>query len=131
VAPVAAAVALNSGPVALAGAFAARAASSTDRPAAGASTPAAGACSTTALGALGDGGGGFHLSGARPLSLSSSSSSDDDEFSGVAGGGALAAHAADTFHSPAPSTPGAGFSSPSLASPAPVKDRYDEPERGE
>jgi hypothetical protein len=86
VAPVAAAVALNSGPVALAGASAARAASSTDRPAAGASTPAAGACSTTALGALGDGGGGFHLSGARPLSLSSSSSSDDDEFSGVAGG---------------------------------------------
>jgi hypothetical protein len=62
-----------------------RAASSTDRPAAGTSSPIAGACSSAASTALGDGGGGFHLSRGRPP-LSSSSSSSDDEFFGVAGG---------------------------------------------
>jgi hypothetical protein len=51
----------------LADASAACAASSTDRPAAGASAPAVGACSSAASVALGDGGGGFHLSeGATP-----------------------------------------------------------------
>jgi hypothetical protein len=71
----------------LTGASTVRATSSTDRPVAGASTPAAGAFSSAASSTLGDGGGGFHLSGgAHPLSLSSSSSSSDDEFSGVVGG---------------------------------------------
>jgi hypothetical protein len=82
----AATAALADAPAALAGASAACAASSTDRPAAGTSAPATGACFSAASAALGDGGGGFHLSwGARPLSLSSSSS-PDDEFSEVAGG---------------------------------------------
>jgi hypothetical protein len=55
--------------VALAGASAVRAASSTDRSTSGASTPTAGACSSVASAALGDVGGGFHLSGAPPVAL--------------------------------------------------------------
>jgi hypothetical protein len=68
-------------PTALIDAPAARAsACSTDRSAVGASAPVAGACCTAAYAALGDAGGGFHLSeGARPPSLSSSSSSSNDE----------------------------------------------------
>jgi hypothetical protein len=65
------------------GAPAMRAASSTDRQAAGVSTPIAGACSSAASTTLGDGGGGFHLSGGHPPL---SSSSFDGEFSGVARG---------------------------------------------
>jgi hypothetical protein len=68
----------------------------------GASAPATGACSTASSTARGDGGEGFHLSGGRPLSLSSSSSSFDDEFAGIVGGRVLAAHAADTPRSAAP-----------------------------
>jgi hypothetical protein len=65
----------------------ARVASSTVRPTVGASAPAVGAYSSAASAALGDGGGGFHLSArARPPSLSSSSTSPDDAFSGVTGG---------------------------------------------
>jgi hypothetical protein len=85
-APVAAAAALADAPAALAGASTVRAASSADRPTAGASAPAAGACSSAASAALGSRGGGFHLSGGRPPSLSSSSSSSDEEFSRVVGG---------------------------------------------
>jgi hypothetical protein len=85
-APITVAAALADAPAALAGASAAHMASSADRPAAGASAPTAGACSSAASVALGDGGGGFHLSEGRPPSLSSSSPSSDDEFSGVAGG---------------------------------------------
>jgi hypothetical protein len=71
---------------ALADASAARAASSTGRPAVGASAPTTGACSSAASAALGDEGGGSHLSrGAHPPSLSSPSSSSDVVFSGVAG----------------------------------------------
>jgi hypothetical protein len=85
-APVAATVALPDASAARAGASMARAAPSMDRPVASASPPATGACSSATPAAIGDGGGGTHLSGgARPPSLSSSSS-DDDEFSGVPGG---------------------------------------------
>jgi hypothetical protein len=70
-----------------AGTSAACAASPADRPAAGASVPAPGACSSAASAALGKGRAGSHLSGGRPLSLSSSSSSPDDEYSDIAGGG--------------------------------------------
>jgi hypothetical protein len=71
---------------ALVGTSAVRATSSPDCPVAGATTPVAGACSSAASTALGDGGGGFNLSGARPLSLSSEDDDDDDEFSGVVEG---------------------------------------------
>jgi hypothetical protein len=77
-APVIAAAALADAPAVLASASVACAGSSTDR-------STAGACSSAASTALGDEGGGFHLS-AGPPSLSSYSSSSDDEFSGVAGG---------------------------------------------
>jgi hypothetical protein len=111
--PGAAAVAVAGVPAALTGTSMARVASPTDHLAAGASAPTTGACSSTAFAALGDRGGGFHLSGGRPPSLSSSfSSSSSDEFSGVAGG-SLVARAAGT---PCPATPGApaaGSSSPS------------------
>jgi hypothetical protein len=82
---VAATTALVDTPAALADASAVRAASSIDCPAADASAPVVGACSSATSTALGDRGGGFHLSRGAPLSLSSSSSSDDD-FSVVVGG---------------------------------------------
>jgi hypothetical protein len=112
--PVAVAAALADAPAALASASAVRAASFTDRSAAGASAPAAGACFSATSMALGDGGGGFHLSGgARPTSLFSSSSSSDAEFSGVTGG-------ESPFCSLAPGAPAARSSSPSSARPAPA-----------
>jgi hypothetical protein len=69
---VAAIAALADVPAALACASAVRATSSTDRPAADASAPAAGTYSSVTSAALGDGGGGFHLSGGLPPSFSSS-----------------------------------------------------------
>jgi hypothetical protein len=65
-APVVATVAPAGAPAALVGISATRVASSTDRPAAHAPAPASGTCSTAASAALGDGGGGFHLSGRPP-----------------------------------------------------------------
>jgi hypothetical protein len=63
------AVAPGGAAMALTGASTALAGSSTDNPAAGASTLVAGTSSAAASAALGDGGGGFHLSGAPPVAL--------------------------------------------------------------
>jgi hypothetical protein len=119
--PVVAAVAPAGVPAVLIGASATRAASSTDRPAADILAPAAGTCSTAASAARGDGGEGFHLSGAAcprryplppPLTMLSSQESPE--------GRVLAARAADTPHFLVPGAPTAGFPSPSCAPPAPA-----------
>jgi hypothetical protein len=120
-APVVAAVALAGIPAALAGASTTHAVSSADRLAAGAPAPAVGTCSTAASAARGDGGEGFHLSGAAcprryplppPLTMLSSQESPE--------GRVLAARAADTPHFLVPGAPTAGFPSPSCAPPAPA-----------
>jgi hypothetical protein len=113
--PVAAAAVLADAPAALVGASAVRAAFSTDRSEAGASAPAASACSSVALG---DGGGGLHLSGGLaprhslppPPRLTTSSPESLGERD-------PAAHAAGTPHPAAPGVPVVGFSSPSYAPP--------------
>jgi hypothetical protein len=116
-APVTTAVALPDASAARAGASAACAAPPTDRPVAGASAPATDACPSTASTALGDRGGGTHLSGgARPPSLSSSSF-DNDEFSGVAGGESPYYSRSRYSSSVAPGAPAAGSSSSSCVRP--------------
>jgi hypothetical protein len=114
-------VTLADAPATLVSASVARAASSTDRPVTGASAPSVGACSSTASTALGDGGGGFHLSwearprrSPLPLPLTTTNSPESP------GERAPAAHAAGTPHSLAPGAPAAGSSSPSCALPTPV-----------
>jgi hypothetical protein len=109
--------------VALADASAVLADSSTDDPVAGATAPATDARSTAASAAHGDRGGGLHLSGGRPASLSSSSSSSsssDEEFAGVVGGGGAGGESAGTPRSAAPGALAARFFSPSRALPAPA-----------
>jgi hypothetical protein len=116
VAPVVATAALPDASATCVGASAVGAASSTDRPAAGASAPTTGACPSAAHG---DRGGGFHLSrGAHPhrsllpppRPMMSSSESRGERVP--------AARAAGTPRPVAPGAPGAGFSSPSCASPS-------------
>jgi hypothetical protein len=69
--------------------------------------------------ALGEGGAGAHLSGARPPSLSSSSSSPDNESSMVTRGKVPTARAAGILRPSAPGVPAAGSPAP-YASSAPI-----------
>jgi hypothetical protein len=124
VAPVVAVTALPDAFAALAGASATHAASSTDRPVMGVSAPSTGSCPSAASAALGDGGGGFHLSGGgvdlpprcSPLPPPRPTTSSPES----RGERVPAARAAGTPRPAALGAPAAGFSSPSYAPPSPA-----------